>query len=437
VIVAALGVASPAHAGQATCSNPGPPAGATASSELMPGRLVASLTTSLLPIRSVEELGGTQLLTYEARVLLSETRVSAEYALRPWLAIGAALPYRRVGIGVTYRDQAGAEVEPESTIHARDEVVHGIGDASLLVHAAREVGGVTVHARAGTSLPIGHTEPDPFALGADGLEHQHVQLGTGTLIPMVAVEAQRRFGASTVAAWALAQPSLYPNRHGYRAGHRASTGLTALSALGLRGLTFSAAAELHLEGAERWDGEVPEDEGNQGRRDLLIGAAVAWRPRRDLAITADLKVPAWSEAVGSQLDYALVATVGVTGSFDVGRPPSYRGVDHEELGPAGAAAALDPVPGKVTVFDLWADWCAPCRELDDALAALARRHADRIAVRRLDVVDDESAAWRAYLEDGGYALPHVKVYDEGGRLVLERTAPVEELIREIEAIVAE
>jgi thiol-disulfide isomerase/thioredoxin len=435
-LLGALALLAPetARAGQATCSNPGLPVGAAASPDLLPGRVTWSLTTGLLPISDEEllqEVDGPVL--YDARVNLIETRLSAELALRSWLGVGVALPFRVVTVDVTHRDPDTREpVSPPDTIHARDETIAGIGDPSLLVHLAREAGGVRFHVRAGTSVPLGRTEEDPFALGVNGLEHQHVQLGTGTFVPFVAVEAQQRAGATMFSAWALAHASLYENREGFEAGDRYSGGLAASSALGLRRWSFTAGAELHAETAERWQGVVHEEEGNAGRVDLLAGAGVSWRPVRSLAVLAELKVPIYSEVVGSQLDYPLVASFGVAGTFETRRRPSWTGLDHDVVGAPGSAPALDPVIGRITVFDLWAEWCAPCRELDEKLVALARRHPDRLAVRKLDVVDDESAAWTRYLEPGRHTLPHIKVYAEDGSFLFEQTADPDDLVRAVE-----
>src|SRR5690349_1824055 len=300
-IAVAIGITpSAASAGQATCSNPGVPVGATASPELMPWRLTVALTTGILPISDDELLDETRgSVQYDARLAVIESRLSAELAIRPWLAFGAALPYRVVSIDTTYRDPATGEVidDAPAMIHARDETLHGPGDAALLVHGARQVGGVWLHARVGTSLPLGRTEDDPFVLGSIGQDHQHVQLGTGTLIPFVAVEAQRPIGPVTASLWALMHASLYDNGEGYRAGDRYSAGATASTDLGLRAWSFGLAAEVHAETAETWAGVVHEDEGNAGRVDLLAGVSAAWRPTSGYAITADLKLPVYSRVV--------------------------------------------------------------------------------------------------------------------------------------------
>ncbi len=438
LVIAAL-VAAPARAeaGQATCSNPGLPIGAAASSDLLPGRLTLNLTTGFLPIQSEEVLvENTGPVLYDTRLVLVETRLAAEYAVRPWLAVSAALPYRMVDVDVVHRDPgSGAPIPAPTTIHARTETVRGLGDASLGVHLARELGGFRLHARAGTSLPIGGTEEDPHLLGSIGQEHQHIQLGAGTFIPYAAVEVQRALASRvTVAAWALAHLSLYDNAEGFRASDRYSGGLSASSGLGLRAWTFGLALEGHGETAETWQGMVYREEGNAGRFDVLAGGNVAWRPTRRLAVIADLKYAVYSHIEGTQVDYGIVGGVGVAATFDVAPRRSWRGLDHDAVGPAGSAPDLVPVPGRITVFDLWAEWCAPCRELDDKLAQLARAHPDRLAVRKLDVVDPDSAAWKRHLAPGGFDLPHVKVYGADGRLLLERTAPPAELVRAVEEL---
>lgn len=438
LLLAALAAApGAAHAGRATCSNPGLPVGASASRDLLPGQLTLGLTTSILPLRSSEQLDEADgSLRYESRFTLVETRLAAALALSPWLAIEAGLPYRVIGVDVTYRDPAtGAVVEPtRPPIHARDETLRGLGDPALAAHLATEAAGLRLHLRAGTSLPLGHTEDNPILLGMIGQEHQHVQLGTGTFVPSVAVEVQRPTGEVTLAAWGLVHASLYENDHGYRAGHRYSGGVSASTAAGTRRASFQLGVEVHAETAERWDGAIDPDEGNAGRTDVLFGAAASWRPRADLAVVLDVKVPAYSHVVGAQLDYPLVIGAGVVASFETRPRPSWRGLDRAALGPPGTAAPLAPVPGRITVIDLWAAWCAPCRELDERLLALARRYPDRLAVRTLDVVDPDSAAWAAHLAPGGFALPHLKVYDADGTLRFERTAPPDELARAVEAL---
>ena len=77
--------------------------------------------------------------------------------------------------------------------------------------------------RSGISLPTGDTEPDPFALGEEGHEHQHIFFGTGTYDPIVGLEAYRTRGGLQVAGWLRLRTSLYENSFDYRAGTQVST----------------------------------------------------------------------------------------------------------------------------------------------------------------------------------------------------------------------
>jgi thiol-disulfide isomerase/thioredoxin/copper chaperone CopZ len=71
------------------------------------------------------------------------------------------------------------------------------------------------------------------------------------------------------------------------------------------------------------------------------------------------------------------------------------------------------VAGKYTVFDVYADWCGPCRLVDEALRELVKERQD-IAVRKLNVVDFDSPLSRS-LGAGFESLPYVVVFDPAGR----------------------
>lgn len=66
------------------------------------------------------------------------------------------------------------------------------------------------------------------------------------------------------------------------------------------------------------------------------------------------------------------------------------GADVVDVQPPGAAIDLVPVPGKLTIFELGASWCEPCKTLEPLLVELAKTPAD-VAVRRIDAVDRDSA----------------------------------------------
>jgi len=115
-----------------------------------------------------------------------------------------------------------------------------------------------------------------------------------------------------------------------------------------------------------------------------------------------------------------------------GVPESQCGICHPELvvappqPPAGAdvvrlveqgadLASLDGsvVAGKVTIFDFYADWCGPCRRVDEHVFALLAKRGD-VAYRKLDIGSWDTPLAKHYLHDVP-SLPYVVVYGKSGR----------------------
>ena len=72
--------------------------------------------------------------------------------------------------------------------HHRNETYTGLADADVLL--AHHTHGIFKEddfftGRVGTTIPFGKTEEDPWKLGAAGLEHLHIQFGTGTFNPII------------------------------------------------------------------------------------------------------------------------------------------------------------------------------------------------------------------------------------------------------------
>lgn len=75
-------------------------------------------------------------------------------------------------------------------IHHRNETYTGLTDSDFFIGYRRQSILKTndlIIGRVGTTLPLGKTEEDPWKLGDAGLEHLHIQFGTGTFNPIADV----------------------------------------------------------------------------------------------------------------------------------------------------------------------------------------------------------------------------------------------------------
>jgi thiol-disulfide isomerase/thioredoxin len=92
--------------------------------------------------------------------------------------------------------------------------------------------------------------------------------------------------------------------------------------------------------------------------------------------------------------------------------------DMIELSKAGEdVPALEPhlAAGKVTVFDFYAVWCAPCRKIDAHVFRLLGERND-LALRKLNVVSWETPLAARYLGSAAN-LPYLIVYGKNGKRV--------------------
>jgi thiol-disulfide isomerase/thioredoxin len=100
------------------------------------------------------------------------------------------------------------------------------------------------------------------------------------------------------------------------------------------------------------------------------------------------------------------------------KPPGFKqGSDVSWLTHTGQEVDLEAslVPGKVTVIDFYAEWCGPCRMVDEAMVQTLPEQPD-IAFRKINIVDWDSPVAKQHLK-GVSNLPHVLVYSKKGERV--------------------
>jgi thiol-disulfide isomerase/thioredoxin len=72
-------------------------------------------------------------------------------------------------------------------------------------------------------------------------------------------------------------------------------------------------------------------------------------------------------------------------------------------------------PGKYTVIDFFADWCANCKEVTPVLEELTRRRSD-FALRKVNVVNWDTPVAAQYKVS---YLPYLQMYGPGGELLAD------------------
>ncbi len=133
-------------------------------------------------------------------------------------------------------------------------------------------------------------------------------------------------------------------------------------------------------------------------------------------LTAEFKrLGDWCAEHGVPESQCLVCHPDLT--FDA-LPTLPAGADLKWLAREGEAVGdLSPlaVKGKVTVFDFYADWCAPCRKVDLFMYGVLARRND-VALRKLNVISWETPLAREQLKDAA-TLPHLVVVGRDGRVI--------------------
>ena len=88
------------------------------------------------------------------------------------------------------------------------------------------------------------------------------------------------------------------------------------------------------------------------------------------------------------------------------------------------------VPGKITVVDFYADWCAPCRKIAPYLVKLSEQHPD-IVVRKVDIVNWNSPVAKQWKLR---SIPNMRVYDRNGKQVGEPTHDLRQIVQYVNQV---
>ncbi|MSP25036.1 MAG: hypothetical protein EXR75_07700 [Myxococcales bacterium] len=247
---------------------------------------------------------------------MAEAALDASYGIDSWLAVDLRVPLRIVDTRPTYSELDGTPKLVPDDIHHHDATRVGVGDPWLVGRVGATRGPLLLGARLGATVPLGDTGPDPYELGRRGISHEHLQLGTGTVMPIVGGGLSVSLSPFQLGLGALRIFSLYENAEGYRAASRSFVSTSASVAL-LDGVVRpSLSFDWTHESEELWDGGLG-DEGPTARSELVLGGAVAWRFYDPWTLEAGVRTRVAKLTSAASFDYPALFQLSVSTHFDL------------------------------------------------------------------------------------------------------------------------
>jgi hypothetical protein len=255
-------------------------------------------------------------IIHDVALFATDVALDAAYGVAPWLALEARAPLRVVKTTPKFYTLDGQQLDRPNDIHHHDETLWGPGDPWLIARFSAARGDVVWVSRVGLTFPVGRTEEDPYRLAMLGLRHEHIQLGTGTFVPIVGGGVAWLGRPVQLAASALGFFSAYANAKGYQAPPRFYVTTRAALPLADGAVRPYAGAYYTHEGVEKWHGDFGM-EGTTPVNDLLLGGGIEWTFVRPWAVDigARFRVARFTEA--ATFDYPAVLVVGVSTEIDV------------------------------------------------------------------------------------------------------------------------
>ena len=130
--------------------------------------------------------------THNQTLLFLNWTHSLTYALSPSWQISASLPLQLRQIRISYflLDET-PYTPPYAGMHHRNEMLLGIGDPQLSISHIVWWNSWGIMPSLSTSIPLGKTEENPYLRASQGLQHQHIQQGSGSFVPSVGISLFR------------------------------------------------------------------------------------------------------------------------------------------------------------------------------------------------------------------------------------------------------
>lgn len=264
---------------------------------------------------------------HEVEINVVSFDVGLRYQINNQFRLEASVPYeikdQNANVG-GIEDIADPEMRRKvllyQNIHHRDATYQGFLDFDFLL-AYSQHGLFQEHdmltVKFGTTIPVGKTEDDPWKLGDIGLEHLHIQFGTGTFNPIADLHySMPVYGGLRAHASVRGKVPFYENSKTYRGSREVSyTG----------GLNYQVTDWLSLQSSylglyqsyAHWDGNI---DINTGLRFSLasFGASIATPYNVPLSISLMLPIQQetlWDDSEQGSDAFELTALVSVTAFY--------------------------------------------------------------------------------------------------------------------------
>lgn len=234
--------------------------------------------------------------------------VELRYAFADHWSAWLRVPYEIKNQSVEIVLPASATVQEKDAmlrngrIHHRDQVYRNITDLHLLIAHQKYnwlSDGDFLVLSAGSTVPTGKTEADPFRLADLGEEHLHIQFGTGTFDALLELNYLRPIGTRVfLGTYIAGRYPFYTNSKGYKGPPELTAALNSRYRVSRR-LSVKARGIFFLQGYGEWSGAR---DINSGLISLALGLGMSVNLGSDATIGADLRLPFHQETLSGTGD---------------------------------------------------------------------------------------------------------------------------------------
>ena len=250
--------------------------------------------------------------------------VGLKYQLNSQWMLEANVPYETKAQEATIEEiKPVTNAEMEAILrnrdnHHRNETYTGLRDADVFL-GYRKVGFLKetdfLMSRIGTTIPFGKTEEDPWKLGDAGLEHLHIQFGTGTFNPIADIHYSLPLYKGVGASVSIrGKFPFYENSKTYR-GSRELTYTVGLNYRLNKWISFQAGYLGFYQSYAYWAGELDINTGIHFSM-ASVGASVATPYNIPLSLT--LMLPLSQETLYDDTDALLDGVYEESDAFEFG-----------------------------------------------------------------------------------------------------------------------